>query len=199
MNIFPFVLFIIVAALILVYFLRSKLDREGQGSYGRKRNDKLVVVKGIDYAGLKQVLLDFCKMYNKRGLQAIVRLTTIDETAFAITFPFDIEFEIFCYFINYLQYPVEFKSIIHVIAWTTTKTGDPWITAKSANKNVMLFIPPDDTEHDNVFLTTADNTGYKLRFALGENELLLEMPAREYTPPPIGIDILAGQQFEDFK
>ena len=91
MNIFPFVLLIIVAALILVYFLRSKLDREGHGPYGRKRNDKLVVVKDIGYADLKQVLIGFCKMYNKRALQAIPRLTTIDETAFAITFPFDIE------------------------------------------------------------------------------------------------------------
>ncbi len=198
MSLFPFVMIIIVGALILVYFLRSRLNRERSGPDIKSRNDKLVLVKGMGYDELKKEMAGFCRMYNKRNYDAVPRLIPLSENEFVCTFPFDIEFETFCYFINYLHNPAGHNPMAKVVGWTTTRAGDPWITAMSENKNVMLFISPDDTEHDNVFLTTSDNIGYKLRFALGEDELLLEKPAKEYMPPPIGIDILTGQRHEDF-
>jgi hypothetical protein len=138
-------------------------------------------------------------MYNKENFQAQPRLTKITEREFAITFPYDIDFEIFCYFVNYLEYPMELKWSPDVTAWTTTKSSDTWITEKAANKKAMLFIPTDDTEHDNVYMTTQDNIGYKLGFAMGEEKQLLDTPKKRYVEPSIEISELTNNEFEDFK
>lgn len=165
----------------------------------KKQNDKLVLVKGVSYSDLKSVLTDLCNMYNKESYQAQPRLTKLSEREFAITFPYDINFEIYCYFVNYIEYPMELKWTADVIGWTTTKSGDIWITDKSINKKVMLFIPMDDTEHDNVYMTTSDNIGYKLGFAMGEEKQLLDTPKKLFVSPRLDISELADKEFEDFK
>ena len=164
-----------------------------------KVNDKLVMVKGVGYSDLKKAIQDCCKMYNKQGNEALPRVFKISENDFAITFPYDIEFELYCYFINYLKYPIDITYTSTVTAWTTTNFNDEWITEKTANKKVMLFIPEDDTENDNVFLTTADNTGYKLGFAVTEEKQLLATPKQHYVSPPIGLDGLVEKQYEDIR
>jgi len=155
-----------------------------------KNNDKLAIVKNVSYADLKSVVTGFCNTYNKKNDQAQPRLTKLSEQEFAITFPFDIDFEIYCYFINYLKYPMGLAWTPDVTAWTTTKSSDTWITEKSANKKVMLFIPSDDTEHDNVYMTTSDNIEYKLGFAVGEEKQLLDTPKKRYAPPAFDITFL---------
>lgn len=138
-------------------------------------------------------------MYNKESYQAQPRLTKLTERKFAITFPYDIDFEIFCYFLNYIEYPMELQWSPDVTAWTTTKSSDTWITEKAANKKAMLFIPTDDTEHDNVYMTTQDNIGYKLGFAMGEEKQLLDTPKKRYVEPSIKISELTNNEFEDFE
>ena len=63
----------------------------------------------------------------------------------------------------------------------------------------MLFIPSDDTDHDNVFMTTVDNIGFKLGFAMGEEKQLLDGPKKKFSPPTIDILELADKEHEDFK
>jgi hypothetical protein len=70
---------------------------------------------------------------------------------------------------------------------------------KSANKKAVLFIPVDDTEHDNVYMTTSDNIGYKLGFAVGEQKQLLTSPERRFVSPDIELADLTNKKFEDFK
>jgi hypothetical protein len=179
----------LILAAIIFYALRTKVKtsepqpdtdtrRPSQSALPTqtKQNDKLIFVKGISHADLKRVLTGFCNMYNKESFQAQPRLTKLTEGEFAITFPYDIDFEIFCYFINYIEYPMELTWSPNLTAWTTTKNSDTWITERSANKKAMLFIPTDDTEHDNVYMTTQDNIGYKLGFALGGEKQLLTFP-----------------------
>jgi len=201
----------LILAAIIFYALRSKAktsEMQPESDSRRpslppkptqtKQNDKLVLVKGISYSDLKLVLSGFCKMYNEESFQAQLRLSILAEQEFAITFPYDIDFEIFCYFINYIEYPMELKWSPDVMGWTTTKSSDKWITEKSANKKVILFIPTDDTEHDNVHMTTQDNIGYKLGFALGEEKQLLDTPKKRYVHPDIEISELVRKEFEDF-
>ena len=197
---------------IIFYVLQTKLKasksqpdtdtrRPSQSSLPTqtKQNDKLVIVKGISHSDLERVLTGFCNMYNKKNFQALPRLTKITEREFAITFPHDIDFEIFCYFVNYVTYPMELKWSPEVTAWTTTKSSDTWITEKAANKKAMLFIPTDDTEHDNVYMTTQDNVGYKLGFAMGEEKQLLDTPKKPYREPEVELSELGNNEFEDFK
>lgn len=165
----------------------------------QKENDKLVIVTDISNTDLRAILTGFCNMYNKENYQAQPQLTKITEREFAITFPFDIEFEIFCYFINYVHYPMGFDRSFNVTGWTTTKIGDTWITEKSENKKVMLYIPTDDTEHDNVFMTTEDNIGFKLGFAMDEEKQLLNRPKKQFNSPAIDILELTNKEHETFK
>jgi hypothetical protein len=199
-----------LAAFVVLYFIWVKFknpqaDKETSRlsqvylSTQEKQNDKLVIVSDISDTDLQKILTNFCGFHNKESYQVQPRLTKISEKEFAITFPFDIEFEIFCYFVNYVHYPMGFDKSFNIIAWTTTKKGDTWITENSEDRKAMLFIPSDDKEYDNVFMTTADNIGFKLGFALGEEKQLLDSPKKQFIMPTIDILALANKEHKDFK
>lgn len=162
-------------------------------------NDKLVIVEDASEDDIKKILQEFCILYNEETYQVIPRLTKLSDKKFAITFPYDINFEIYCYFINYVNYPMGFNKHFKAIGWTTTRSTDIWITEKSVNKSVILFISDFDTEYDNVFLTTYDNIGYKLGFAMREEKQLLNNPAKSYVKPPITISELGLKKYIEFK
>lgn len=63
----------------------------------------------------------------------------------------------------------------------------------------MLFIPEADNEHDNVFLTTDDNIGYKLGFAMGEEKQFLLTPKKKYLASTIDIKTLTEKEAQDFQ
>ena len=186
------------------FFKKAKEDTGTESSRTQvpvipKHNDKLVLIKGVSNSDLKKVLLGFCKMYNSERPQAFPRVTRLSEAEFVITFPYDIDFEIYCYLINYLYYPIELRWKPDVAAWATPKAADMWVSEKIAGKNCMLFIPPDDSEHDNVYLTTFDNIGYKFGFALSNKGKLLTHPKKTYTTPTINSLDLDDMESEDLK
>ncbi len=162
-------------------------------------NDKFVILNNTSSIEIDSILTGFCNMYNKKSYQALPRLYKLSDKQFAITFPYDIDFDIFCYFVNYVHYPMGFEKSFEVTGWTTTRKGQIWITEKSADKRVMLFIPTDDTEYDNVYLTTNDNVGYKLGFAMGEEKQLLDFPKKQFVKPQIEIEELTKTEYKDYK
>jgi len=153
------------------------------------QNDKLVILNNITILEIEKILTDFCNLYNQEKYQALPRLYQLSERQFAVTFPYDIEFKIFCFFVNYAHYPMEFKKSFEVTGWTTET---------STNKKVMLYIPNDDTEYDNVYLTTDDNIGYKIGFALGNKKQLLDIPKQYFTKPIIEIEELTNKDYKDY-
>ncbi len=202
----------VILVLLLLFFLRTKFKhQEIKPPVNTKRpsetlfpsrevsNDKIVIIENANDKDVKKILRDLCNLYNEKEYAVIPRLTKLLNNRFAVTFPYDINFETFCYFINYVSYPMGFDKRFQTIGWTTTTSTDMWITDKSANKNVMLFVSDYDTEYDNVFLTTSDNIGYKLGFALGEEEQLLEKPEKLYQNPPLQSNELATKEFIDYK
>jgi hypothetical protein len=162
-------------------------------------NDKIIFVSNINAEDIKKALIDFCNIYNKEKYIAIPRLTTRSPNSFVVTFPFDTDFVTFCYAVNYLKYPIDIKVLPIVTAWATTKEGEDWITDKSKNKKVMLFLADDDNEFDNVFMTTEDNIGYKLGFAIGKEKQLLKAPKELYRPQAIGVNDLTDLPFVDIE
>ncbi|MGC3977769.1 MAG: hypothetical protein QM751_05980 [Paludibacteraceae bacterium] len=202
----------IIGAILVLYFMWTKFKNQTNepnknttkpsSEYlpkQEKQNDKLVFVDDITKTEIDRILTGFCNMYNEKSFKALPRLYKISERQFVIIFPFDIEFEILCYFVNYVRYPMGFNKSFDVKAWTTTRSGEIWITEKTANKKVMLFIPQDDTEHDNVYLTTSDNIGYKLGFAMGEEKQLLDTPKIKFIESKIEFGELKGKEFNDYK
>lgn len=162
-------------------------------------NDKLVLVEGVSENDIEKILQEFCSSYNKKAFQALPRLTKLSDNQFAVTFPYDINFEIYCYFINYVNYPTGFNQQLKTVGWATTKPSDSWIAEKNVNKNVMLYISDFDEEYDNVFLTTSDNIGYKLGFAMGEGMQLLDSPEKSYVRQSINNNELDEKPHTDFK
>lgn len=132
-------------------------------------NDKIVFVENCDFEDLKNIIEQFCLRYKQNNSNILALLSRISENKFIITFPYDVDFEIYCYFINYLYYPIKVRNYNPIIkAWTTTKSSDKWITENIPNKLVMLYIPPNDKEYDNVYIITADNDVFKINFAKGK-------------------------------
>lgn len=202
----------IAVAVIFIWFVWNKLknqtpqsgtetNRSSENRFPQNMvpNDKLVIVEGPNESEVIEILQEFCDMYNEESIQALPRLIKLAESKFAITFPYNIKFEIFCYFINFLNYPMGFNGTVKSTGWSTTSAKDKWITKQSANKNVMLYVSDHDTEYDNVFMTTSDNIGYKLGFAIGEEKQLLERPEKNYLRQPFSFTYIESKGFKDFK
>lgn len=200
----------ITATIIFVFWTRLKNQKsesdtdenrptENLFPTNKVANDKLAVVEDVSENEIKKILQEFCNLYNKEKFKAIPRLTKLSDRKFAITFPYDIDFETYCFLINYVNYPMNFDRHFKTVGWATTKSSDNWITEKSSNKNVMLYVSDFDTEYDNVFLTTNDNIGYKLGFAMGEEKQLLDKPEKSYTKQSVYNSDLDGKLHTDFK
>ncbi len=59
----------------------------------------------------------------------------------------------------------------------------------------MLFVPENDIDCDNVYLTTEDNIGYKLCF--DDTQQRLDFPAQHYVIAPSSEEWI-GLEGEDF-
>lgn len=205
------VLIILVVLVVVALILKSCLKDadHSKSDYSRPplnkkpvkliNNDKLILISNVNIDELKKALTGFCNAYNKNDYAALPRITTISPTSFAVTFPYDTDFATFCFAVNYLKYPIDIKWQSKVIGWVTTKEGDEWITEKTRNKKVMLFLAENDNEYDNVFMTTKDNIGYKLGFAMGEEKQLLQIPKEPYVEPTIKIESLSTLPYIDIE
>jgi hypothetical protein len=161
-------------------------------------NDKLLIVGKISYDDVKKAITGFCNMYNQEDWAALPRLIKLAEGQFAITFPYDVEFRILCFFVNYLAYPEDLNINPEVTGWTTTTPGDYWIKSEAVDKKAMLFLPKIDTEYDFVLMTTEDNIGYKLSFASRAQKQLSTLPERDYAAPKVNVNELSSIEGEDF-
>jgi len=110
---------VIVGAVVVIWILWSMFANQKKEQHTTERpssdklpkqevqNDKLVISNNITFEEIDKILKGFCNMYNQKdSYDALPRLYKINERQFAITFPYDIEFTIFCYFVNYVRYPM---------------------------------------------------------------------------------------------
>src|SRR5512133_10596 len=102
-------LFIIVGAIIvaiLIYRFRNSSANSNQQlrpDSSQKptkiiENDKIIIVKNLKLDYMKQALQQFCDSYNVKSYLVLPRLTMLDNY-FVITFPYNIDFERFCYLV----------------------------------------------------------------------------------------------------
>jgi len=161
-------------------------------------NDKLVLISHVKTDEIKQAIQQFCNMYNQDSYRALPELTIISDDKYVITFPSDIDFETFCYFVNYLHYPNDIFYKPNITAWTTTSPRDAWVKDDIVGKRVMLYIPKDDQDYDNVYLTTSDNLGYKMGFALGEESQRLGNPRQKFQKSTIDLNKLEDRETVKF-
>lgn len=150
-------------------------------------SDKTLCVRGWGDPELQQIMGNFEKLYRDRlPSNFSTEVHAIDGGVFRITFPTDIDSQIFCYFINYIQYPEGFdlKSRTILVAGKATIKSD-FLPSKQSliGKPITLYIPSNDKTFDVVF-GEVDGQSYEYSFAC--------QPWRRVQDPrlPVGINEL---------
>lgn len=122
--------------------------------------ENIVYVNGGAYNGVKKALRQWIDLYtsdlqdelefklykNGRGKHII----KVDE---------NLDNEHFFYLVNYLNYPEDIEYKVSVEGFTTGK--DDYMLK---NKLLLVYIPPNDREFDNVYITTSENENFKVDF-----------------------------------
>jgi hypothetical protein len=209
MNNKNFIIIVVIAFIVIVamLFLRQKTENISNEVKAFKEknliqmtNNKIVIVKNLKQEYLEKAIEQFLDL-NKGGNSIKPKIAIFDDKL-VITFPYDIEFDTLCYFINYLEYAhdLSLKSDYkpEIYAWYKTKNGDEWMTNEIVNKEVLIFIPETDDEYDNIYLTTEDNLGFKMGFALGYEHEKLAKPVIPYMKRPMNKSDLENQKLIDY-
>lgn len=186
---------------VLIHTNKARPD-DAQKPTKPVENDKIIVVSNLKFKYLKKVIEQFCNICNQQTFSVLPRVFILDKQ-YAITFPYNIDFDKFCYFINYFENAHEVGLLPEykpeVKGWCTTKTEDKWITSDTADKKVMIYIPEWDEEYDNVFLTTQDNLCVKFVFALRGIHQKMENPALPFIENPIDLKRLGDMEGVEFE
>ncbi|MDU1890485.1 MAG: hypothetical protein E6767_07310 [Dysgonomonas sp.] len=134
-------------------------------------NDKIVHISNINKELLLPTIDEFCKLYNENSYQALPKVYSISEMSHIITFPYDVRFEIYCYFVNYIfsYNPCSIK------AWATIdesalKELKGW-SSNLLNKKVIIYIPEDETDFECFYITTEENISFKVDLGFDIKEL----------------------------
>ncbi|MCB2379756.1 hypothetical protein LGH70_19325 [Hymenobacter sp. BT635] len=157
-------------------------------------NDKLLIVDNVAHAQLETVLRHFCALYNAAQVQIRLKLVNLSASRFAIVFPTNISFGNFCFLVNYLQYPTDQTWDARLFAWDTLQADNDWFTADYVGTRVILFVPPDDKEYDNICVTTQDNRGFKLGFGGAPKAQSLHTPKELYAEAPVSVAALLAAE-----
>jgi hypothetical protein len=179
-----FVGFVLALILFVRFFTPKDHEQHEPKPANRVPNDKLVIIKGVEIGQVRQAVQQFCDLNNlQEGPRVVAQVTQVSESEIAVTFPYDIDFGKFCFFVNYMYYPnnIEYKTDIK--GWATTKAGDMWVGDSYAGKRVMLYIPANNTDYDSVFFTTEENVGYKIGFRdTGDPRQIIPSPVNFIEP-----------------
>lgn len=171
------ILVLIIVAIILSKLLQKKATLPEQVPVFNKStiNDKIILIKNISSLDLKRIIEDFSKTYNYTPAITGIKIKSTSFTDI-LTFQNDIDFETFCFFLNYLQYPIDIPHTANVTGWGTF-TEYPILGEKT-----MFYIPATDKEYDNVYAVTATKANYKIPFTNLRPVIAKDTTA--YMPPP---------------
>ncbi|MFZ4262894.1 hypothetical protein ACFRAE_12675 [Sphingobacterium sp. HJSM2_6] len=187
MDFYLIVLAVLVLIILVVFILILKFkDKIAMMSSENRRppvsflpkvpvkNDKVVYIEGLPEKEIQHTIQEFCDIYNQHNFQAIVRINTINEESFTITFPFDVEFPIFCYFINFLTYPQHIDAKFKPIGWMSLDEKLFLTKDIISEQPVMIYVDEYDQDYDHVHMVTAEQRGFI--YALNEpKENLIEI------------------------
>jgi len=192
MNILIIVL-IVIAGIVIIKFrfggesLEQGLKNKSRPNINTKpttliENDKLIQVSNLKFEYLEKAITQYCNLNNQSEFGTLPSVVEKGND-YLIFFPYNTDFENFCYFVNYIQYAHElclnsdYKPKIK--AWCTLDKHK-WVRDEMIGKKAFIYIPSWDEECDNVYLTTEDNAGYIMGFAVGETCKKLDRPASRF-------------------
>ena len=130
------------------------------------RSDELVVITGLDFATVKKIVADFASLYSDRETFPEFEVQQTDNDGAIISFSADMEFEIFCFFVNYVQYPKGESTTQTVRGWSSLTGSNTFLTPDLGSKTGMFFLSPNDRDYDRVWFVTDENVDYMIGFAV---------------------------------
>lgn len=126
--------------------------------------DNLIIIKGGSYNEIKKALRQWIELYSD-DLESDIKfeLYKTGQESHLIVADKRLNNEKFNFLVNYLRYPEGIDYKIYIDGYITAI--DTKLYPKSLlNKKLLIYIPEDDKDFDNVFVTTEDNEVYKIDF-----------------------------------
>ncbi|WP_455640741.1 energy transducer TonB [Parabacteroides sp.] len=188
-------LFFFALAVILFLYLRNKFakkDKRPDPSLRPKmlvNNDKMMIVAGIAEEQMAFMLRSFADIYNSRTYNAIIRMHPMSSQVFALTFPYDMDWEIFIELVDSLVYSDHSEYKAQTRVWLTL----PKECGQGAGEHAMMYEKEDGDEIDPLWITTQYNQGWKIDY---ETTQLVEAEVlEEYVKPPFAYYEIMQKEF----
>ena len=133
--------------------------------------ESYIIVENVNEKELEIILMKLANMY-LTNVNANTEYTNKiqlyrkkeNHNSFLILFNNSIDFHIFNYFINYIEYPIEFKGFSPFIRGFYKTTGIREKNKFNIGDWIMVYISRNDTEYDNVNLVNYKNENYLFDF-----------------------------------
>lgn len=123
--------------------------------------EKFIITNNCTKDELKTILQDWLVMYADRLNDKLVfEFAEINPNSFILRIDKYINDTNFFNLVNYFAFPIDFKKTFEVTGYATASKHKEIL-----NKNIYVFTNQEDTDFDNVWITTEDNETYKYDFA----------------------------------
>lgn len=188
------VILLIVGTLIIVitillwkfYFHFPDATKDAFVERTKSMEKRVILIEEMNEEQLYDAIDEFIGMYKEDMDTSSLEkpFVTRYEKGFLLTFSANIDYNLFCFWVNYLVYSDKKKQERYfVYGWYPF--GEVESQKESMNfsgKTIMIYIPKEDDEFDNVYIITPDNQYYKNEFA-GTTKAI--PPCKEqYRPKP---------------
>ena len=122
--------------------------------------DNLIIINGGEYNDVKKALRQWIDLYSDNLQNDLTfELYKNERGHHIIKADGKLDNERFYYLVNYLNYPERIEYKINIEGFTTAKEQK-----ELQNQKILVYISPNDTEGDNVFVVTSDNETFKIDF-----------------------------------
>jgi hypothetical protein len=150
--------------------------------------DNLIIIKGGSYNDIKKALRQWIEIYSEDVETDIkFELYKTELESYIIIVDKRLNNEKFNFLVNYLYFPEGIEYKVNIEGFTTAL--DRKLYPKDIlNKKILVYIPDNNTEYDNVYVATNDNEVYKIDF---DNKVTKINETRVYLFPEIDFESLS--------
>lgn len=178
------VLFVAVVVIILVFFRSGpKVSGDCTATFPCPQDQtpgglKLVLVKDIDPALLEKTVRAFCEGDEKIRLPEI----RFEEGCAYVTADSAMPYMTFAFLVNYITYCDKARRYDTTGWYAMQQNREDGDGLNLSHQTLMMYIPDEDDEYDNVFFVAPDGRFFKQPFGGSASLELLSRAHREYLP-----------------
>lgn len=122
--------------------------------------EKFIIINDCSKEEMKTILKDWLVMYADRlKSKSVFEFAEIKPNSFILKVDKSLDDTDFFYLVNYFAYPIDYEKTFDVEGYATASKHKTIL-----NKNIYVFNNLEQTEYDNVWITTEDNETYKFDF-----------------------------------